>query len=188
MPKRSIREAILSQRRHLSAEVCFARSLKVQQRVLQTPIYQQAETLALYSPVRNEVFTEEIFQSALDHRKRIAYPLVRGNEIDFIEVVRREDLQPGTFGVLEPCSGATIGVRDLDLLVVPGVAFDLAGHRLGYGKGFYDRALHLIAGQGRLIGLCFEMQIVNELPAQSHDVRMDLIVTENRIIRQSLQP
>ncbi len=183
MPKRSIRDAILSQRRHLSAELCFAHSLKVQQCVIGTEAFQQAGSLAIYSPVNNEVFTEAIFSAARASSKRVAYPRVRDQDIDFIEVDSRDDLRPGTFGVLEPGPGEVVPLEELDLLIVPGVAFDVEGHRLGYGKGFYDRALHLIANRGRLMGLCFELQLLPGLPAQPHDVRMDVIVTENRIIR-----
>ena len=98
--------------------------------------------------------------------------------MQFVEVDDLAALSKGAFGLLEPKGGLTASVADLDLMVVPGVAFDRTGHRLGYGKGFYDRELHATGFSGVLIGFCFEFQLLDRLPAESHDVPVDYIVTE----------
>lgn len=181
MPKRSIREELLARRQHLAADTCLGRSLAAQERFLQTPEFTASTVLGLYSPVRNEVFTEEIFTVARRSGKMVAYPRVRGALLEFVAVMEREELVSGAFGILEPGGTQAVPLAALDLIVVPGVAFDLGGHRLGYGKGYYDRFLH--ERRGHLAGLCFDFQLVGTLPAESHDVRMDMVVTEDRTLR-----
>ncbi|BCR04170.1 5-formyltetrahydrofolate cyclo-ligase [Desulfuromonas versatilis] len=183
MPKKSIRGRMLAQRRHLAAETCFAQSLHIQQNLLDTPEFAAARSVALYSPVYNEVFTEELFHAACRAGKRVAYPRVRGEVLEFLEVPAIGDLRPGAFGILEPVGSAALEVAQLDLLVVPGVAFDEGGYRLGYGKGFYDRVLHGCQNRGILVGLCFKFQLVSSLPVETHDIGMDMLVTEEQVLR-----
>jgi 5-formyltetrahydrofolate cyclo-ligase len=178
MPKRSIRADLLARRKHLAAETCLSHSLRIQQGLLQAVEFQAATAIALYSPILNEVFTEELFRAACSAGKVIAYPRVRGSELEFVRVLKTGDLAPGAFGVLEPTGDQLVAPAALDMVVVPGVGFDRQGGRLGYGKGFYDRGLHGSQRPGCLVGLCFELQLVERLPAESHDVCMDIIITE----------
>lgn len=180
MPKRSIRDELLARRRHLAVETCLGRSLAAQQSLLLAPEFVAATVVALYSPVRNEVFTEEIFTEARRCGKIVAYPRVRGALLEFVEVKERQELETGAYGILEPCGVHVVPLAALELIVVPGVAFDLAGHRLGYGKGYYDRLLHEC--RGLLVGLCFDFQLVEKLPAEAHDVRMNMVVTDERTL------
>ncbi|MEZ4600018.1 MAG: 5-formyltetrahydrofolate cyclo-ligase [Syntrophotaleaceae bacterium] len=179
MPKKSIRAEVLTRRRHLAAETCLRWSLSAQERLLESSEFRRAAAVALYSPVQNEVFTEMLFHQAVQHGKLVTYPRVRGSELEFVQVDESSNLQPGAFGVLEPRGDRVVETSRLDLVVVPGVAYDREGHRLGYGKGFYDRCLHGKRRPRFLAGLCFELQIVNKLPAEAHDVRMDMVMTEN---------
>ncbi len=183
MPKKSIRERILFRRKNLDDATCLAHSLSIQNRLLDTIEYSEAAAIALYSPIHNEVCTEAVLHAAHVSGKKVAYPRVRGDHLDFIEVDELSDLQPGAFGVLEPVGSTCVSASDLDMLVVPGVAFDLEGYRLGYGKGFYDRALHCGLSRGTLVGLCYEFQLVAELPIETHDIGMDLLITEERLFR-----
>ncbi len=178
MPKRSIRADLLARRKHMAAETCLSHSLRIQQALLQTSEFCSAAAIALYSPVLNEVFTEDLFRVASSAGKLIAYPRVRGSELEFVQVLKAGDLAPGTFGVLEPTGDQLVTPAALDMVVVPGVGFDRQGGRLGYGKGFYDRGLHSSQRPGCLVGLCFELQLVDQLPAESHDICMDIIITE----------
>lgn len=181
MPKRSIREEMLARRQHLAADTCLACSLLAQQRLLLTPEFTAASVVGLYCPVRNEVFTEEIFTAARLAGKAVAYPRVRGDQLDFVEVKQREELVPGAYRILEPSGAKIVPLPALEMIVVPGVAFDFTGHRLGYGKGYYDRFLQ--EGRGPLVGLCFDFQLVSKLPAEDHDIRMDLLITDKRMLR-----
>jgi len=186
MPKQSIREKLLSRRKHLSAESCLSRSLTIQQRLLETCEFQDAAVIALYSPILNEVFTEEIFRRAQKAGKLVAYPRVCGTGLEFVATSSAGEMSHGAFNVLEPTGTRTIPFEALEMVVVPGVAFDQNGHRLGYGKGFYDRVLHPGGKRPFLVGLCFEMQIVASLPTEIHDVAMDLLITEERVLRLGL--
>lgn len=188
MPKRSIRETLLQQRRHLSLDTCLAKSLQAQARLMTSKEFTAAAIIALYQPVFNEVFTEAIFHGSRQAGKVVVYPRVRGTALEFVRVDELAGLVPGRFGILEPVGTEQVAVASIDLMVVPGVAFDPGGHRLGYGKGFYDRALHAQPLGGVLVGLAFDFQIVPELPAESHDIPMDLLVTEERIIQTGMQP
>ncbi len=178
MPKRSIRADLLARRKHLAAETCLSHSLQIQQFLLQTAEFQAATAIALYSPVLNEVFTEQLFRAACDADKLVAYPRVCGADLEFVRVAGPGDLSPGSFGVLEPTGNQLVSPGALDMAVVPGVGFDLQGGRLGYGKGFYDRGLHSSQRPKCLVGLCFELQLLEKLPAENHDVHMDIIITE----------
>jgi 5-formyltetrahydrofolate cyclo-ligase len=182
VPKTSIRKDMLSRRRHLAAETSMTWSLQAQERFLALPEFGDAGCIALYSPVLNEVFTENIFAEARRLGKQVAYPRVTEDALEFVAVEDHRDLEPGAFGILEPSSsGKAVPVR-IDLLAVPGVAFDRSGHRLGYGKGFYDRALRALSPRALFVGLAFEMQLREALPAEGHDVRLDLLVTEEQVL------
>ncbi|MFA5517073.1 MAG: 5-formyltetrahydrofolate cyclo-ligase [Desulfuromonadales bacterium] len=180
MPKTLLRSKMLARRRQLATDRCLAWSLRIQQALAELPEFVSASAIGLYSSVGNEVFTEELFRSG--QGKKIAYPRVLGNDLEFVQIASLGELCPGTFGILEPIGSNVVSVASLDLIVVPGVAFDLSGHRLGYGKGFYDRVLH-DPERGTVAGLAFERQLVEALPAEQHDIRMDLVITENRLLR-----
>jgi 5-formyltetrahydrofolate cyclo-ligase len=188
MPKKSIRTAMLAQRRHLAAVTCAAMSHAAQVRLLETPEFSRAKALALYSPILNEVFTEELFQAARRLGKRVAYPRVCGDSLEFVEVTRLEELRPGVLGVLEPAGSLVLPAGALDLMLVPGVSFDQAGFRLGYGKGYYDRFLHAADRCPCLVGFCFDFQLIADLPMESHDVGMNMVVTESRTWRFFTNP
>jgi 5-formyltetrahydrofolate cyclo-ligase len=185
MPKKSIRGSMLDRRKHLAAETCLSHSVRIQQRILHLDAFRQAAALALYSPVWNEVFTEEVFREARRQGKSVVYPRVRGSDLDFVAVEALEELASGTFGVLEPLGDALVAPGALDMVLVPGVAFDLQGNRLGYGKGFYDRVLCGTRRPALVVGLCFEFQLVDRLPIEEHDACLDLLVTEEREYRFS---
>lgn len=185
MPKPSIRRAMLALRKQMPAAECLTKSLQVQQRFMLLPEFGAANVVALYSPFRNEVFTEEIFRKARLRGKRIAFPRVGENALEFQEVSELSELTSGSFGILEPAGGRRISLEEIDLMAVPGLAFCMQGYRLGYGQGFYDRVLHGVTRRSMLAGLCFEQQLVSELPIEEHDIPMDLILTEARTHRCS---
>ncbi len=182
MPKRPLREKLLAARRHCSAETCLHLSLLVQERFLAGATYRQAACIGLYSPVLNEVHTELVARRCLDEGKRLAYPRVKGGLIEFAEVAGLDELAPGAFGVAEPVGGRMVALSEVDVLVVPGVAFDGAGYRLGYGKGCYDRVLAGCPGALERVGFAYEFQVVAELPVDSHDCRLTQLVTEQRLL------
>lgn len=185
MPKRSLRSHLLAQRRGLSHDVWSSHSHAAQLNLLSLDEYCRAECVALYAPAHNEIDTGLIMTAAFQAGKRVLYPAVCGHHMVFRLVERIEELKEGAFGILEPCpTGVDHHADEADLIVVPGVGFDLLGHRIGYGKGFYDRFLDHPGRRAHLIGLCHDFQVTTgAIPADSHDIPMEIIVTDTRIIR-----
>jgi len=183
MPKRAIRQQSLGRRLRLDDAELRHLSEAAQRRLLGQEIYASAGLVAIYSPIQNEVATDLVAQAAWRSGRELAYPRVTGEQLEFCLVSEVDQLLPGKFGVLEPSGTEVVATELIDLLLVPGVAFDLRGHRLGYGKGFYDR---LLTGPGRprlAIGFAFEIQVWPALPRQSHDQTLDQLITEKTIRR-----
>lgn len=184
MPKTVLRQSILARRRALSAEERHAADIRAQQYLLDCPEFAAAATVALYAPVHGEVATGLLMEEASARGKRLLYPAVRHGSIEFCAVALASALRKGTYGIAEPGPECPrVDVAEADLIVVPGVAFDRRGHRIGYGKGYYDRALHRLEGQGHLVGLCYEFQLVEKIVGEPHDVIMDMIVTDTKVVR-----
>lgn len=185
MPKRSLRSQLLAARRALSHESWRASSHAAQLNLLSLEEYMRAECVALYAPAHNETDTGLILSSAFQSGKRVLYPAVCGERMVFRRVEHIEALQEGAFGILEPWPiGVDHQADEADLIVVPGVAFDLAGHRIGYGKGFYDRFLQHPGRTAHLVGLCHDFQLTDEaIPADPHDIPMEIVVSDTRVIR-----
>ena len=185
MPKHSLRSQLLAQRRALNHDSCHASSRAAQLKLLSLDEYARAECIALYAPAHNETDTGLILSAAFQAGKRVLYPAVCGHQMVFRRVERVEALQEGAFGILEPCpTGIDHQADEADLIVVPGVAFDLSGHRIGYGKGFYDRFLQHLGCTAHLIGLCHDFQLIDgAIPVDLHDIPMEIIVSDKRIIR-----
>lgn len=182
MEKHEIRQQLLLRRKQLEKPLWLDLSLLVQQRLLDSECFARAETLALYSPVNNEVHTDKLLAVARLQEKRICFPRVCGETLQFVEVESAAELQPGTFGVAEPVGGKVLQGQQIDLVVVPGVAFDREGFRLGYGKGFYDRELSRMSPQTISVGLCYDFQLCDVLPVEAHDQQLDYVATETRLI------
>lgn len=185
MPKRSLRAQLLAERRSLNHHLWLTSSRAAQQNLLSLAEFQQAECIALYAPAHNETDTSLLLTAAFESGKRVLYPAVCGQKMVFRLLESLESLQKGAFGIMEPCPACTEhGVDEVDLIVVPGVAFDLTGHRIGYGKGFYDRFLHHSGRTAHLVGLCHDFQLIEgPIQVDQHDIPMEIVVTEIRIVR-----
>lgn len=184
MPKSAVRQAMLAQRRKLSVPLVQALSRAAQEQMQSLPIFQQARSIALYVATHNEVDTNQLCVQAMAAGKHVLYPALVGHTLEFRQHEINGSLVRGGFGIGEPPLGSPVWQPDeLDLIVVPGVAFDRHGRRIGYGKGYYDRVLHTLEGSGRLWGLCYDFQLINEIIHMPHDALMDGVVTEHRVIR-----
>jgi 5-formyltetrahydrofolate cyclo-ligase len=125
-----------------------------------------------------------ILETSIAAGKRVLYPAVCGERMVFRQVQGMGCLSEGCFGILEPCPTGDDHLADEpDLIVVPGVAFDGYGHRIGYGKGYYDKFLQHPGRKAHLIGLCHDFQLIDgTIPAERHDIRMEILVTDRRVI------
>ncbi len=192
MPKRSLRAQLLEQRRQLSHDARFAANRDAQLNLLSLDEFGQAAVIALYAPIHNEIGTAMIMDSCFAANKVVLFPAVSGRHMSFRRVHSLDQLRKGAFGIPEPAPDAPVyGVERIDLMVVPGVGFDLSGHRIGYGKGYYDGFLQQREGEVPfLVGLCHDFQLTyGGVVPESHDIPMDVIVSETRIVRiQSFPP
>lgn len=186
--KESIREEIKNKREKLSREDVEDKSKLVKEKLFSLPEFQAAKTIAFYVALKksNEVETEGMIKEALTMGKQVLVPITDliENRIILSEIKNWDDLVPGSFGILEPLPEVRkiYPYEAVRLAIVPGVAFDLECHRVGYGLGFYDSFLSKLTKYIPKIGLAFEMQIMENLPKESHDIKLDKIITEERII------
>ncbi|MBI4228367.1 MAG: 5-formyltetrahydrofolate cyclo-ligase [Deltaproteobacteria bacterium] len=150
--------------------------------LFQLPCYKLAESIALYFPIKNEVNTYKIFRNAMESGKKVYFPRVEGSFLRFHAVDSTKDLKSGNFGIPEPnANSPTILTEDLDLVIVPGLVFDIAGGRFGYGKGYYDRSTKLVNKEKR-IALAYSFQIQYSIPVSKNDIDMGVLITESGIV------
>jgi 5-formyltetrahydrofolate cyclo-ligase len=180
-----LRAAAIFRRRSLSRPNCQLWSRSIQTKALKLPQYLAARAIALYSPAQNEVDTEAIREDALTAGKQVYFPkLSRGAGPEFVQIFSKADLVAGRFGIAEPAGTNRLSLEDCASLslFIPGVLFDRRGHRLGRGGGWYDRALAQFHNGGVFIGLAYEIQIVDSLPAEAWDQKVHYVITENKVI------
>ncbi|MFH0738023.1 MAG: 5-formyltetrahydrofolate cyclo-ligase [Candidatus Micrarchaeota archaeon] len=177
--KAALRKDMLRKRDALSKEDVASMSGRIAKSLRKCDRYAKAKTVAFYLPKGNEVDTSGMIKAAQKDGKEVIVP-VTDHQITFFRFVSQDDLSPGRFGIQEPRS-RTIPSKEPDVIIVPGVSFGLCMHRLGYGKGYYDR--YLSKSPAYRIGVCFDFQVAEKLPHHEDDERMDEILTEKRAIK-----
>jgi 5-formyltetrahydrofolate cyclo-ligase len=149
--------------------------------------YSNAQTVMFYVDVRTEVRTRQSFAEALTHGKRIVIPFCVESELELFHLESMDELSIGMYKILEPREDLRsredkrVEVLELDLIMVPGVAFDRSGARMGHGFGYYDKLLEHARPDCPLVALAFECQLFPEIPVGSHDIYMDKVVTESAV-------
>ncbi len=173
---------MIAERLKLEPEEHRGKSILIQRKLMSLPIFDRSRRVAIYASFRGEVETWLIFEEGLRERKEMLLPIVREGGIDFALATNREELGPGRYGILVPPQEPERfrAPEEIDLILVPAVAFDMEGYRLGYGAGYYDQAL--IKMRGKKVGLAFDFQILDKLPSTPSDARVDMIITETRMI------
>lgn len=154
-------------------------SVLVQERVAQSKEFEKALVVGAYYPKGSEVRTALVIGIAKEEGKKVALPRTEDYNMRFFEFEPADKLVEGKFGILEPMPIKP--VKQVDLLLVPGVAFDLMGSRIGYGKGYYDRFISE-GGASFSMGLAYSIQVVNKLPIGRFDRRLGALATENAIL------
>ncbi len=176
--KSGLRRALIARRKQMDAGMRSLHSRRIAGRLYASPCWKRARTIFCYAGTGWEVETEEIIRMALLQGRRVGVPLCRGGGImEAHEIPSWETLVPGAFQIPEPgCGTPVLPPEAFDLAIVPAVAFDREGYRLGRGGGYYDRYLE----QTNCVkaGLCFESFLLPSVPHEAHDVRMDRIFTE----------
>lgn len=183
--KKAIRAEILKARRDLTEEIIREDSHKIAEKILSMDVYKRAKTVYLYIDCKGEASVREIFLAALSDGKRVAAPRVFGEDMRFFYITSMEDLESGYFQIPEPKTTLPKAEDEDALLLVPGVAFDRKCHRLGYGKGFYDRYLSVHPNHPT-IALALDFQIQEEVPSDTFDVLPDMVVTPESIFEKQM--
>jgi len=162
-------------------------SERIVRRFMDLAEYEKAGTVMFYVDVRDEVRTRHALPEALASGKRIVVPYCLNGELELFWLENMDELELGMYRILEPrvelrdVAAKRLTPTDLDLVMVPGVAFDRNGGRTGHGKGYYDKLLQHARKDAPLVALSFECQLFDEIPAESHDIFMDKVVTEDSV-------
>ncbi|GBE36981.1 putative 5-formyltetrahydrofolate cyclo-ligase [bacterium BMS3Bbin07] len=184
--KSRLRAEVIRKRDSIPLEVRKAKDRMIRERLSGLTEYRNAGTVMLFASFRTEVDTIPIIADALTEGKRVVLPKVDGakKELRLYNIRSVDELIPGYMGIPEPgvVEGREVAPEELELIVMPGVAFDERGGRLGYGGGYYDRLIAGIRRRPPLVAVAYEEQVVPEVPVADHDIRVDRIVTDRRVI------
>ena len=184
--KAEIRKEILNIRNNMDEKEARRKSQIIIDRLKNTEEYKNSANIMVYMDFKNEVNTKIFIQEALREGKSIVIPYtdIENVKIIPVKILSLSDLVPCRFGYLEPALENTdkpYDIKLLDLIVVPGVVFDKRKNRVGFGKGYYDRLLINKKPGAKAIALAYEFQVTEEVPEEEHDIKMDKLITEERI-------
>lgn len=189
--KNKMRQEIKEQRKNLTCDERERCDSKICERLRQLWLYRESQTVFTYVSLADETDTKKFIERALEDGKRVVVPrCIKGTRnMEFCVINSLEDLEEGSFGVLEPKAECEVYKDYSDgFCIVPALAFDRKGYRLGYGKGYYDRFLADFCG--KTVGICYNRFVVPEIPRGKYDKSVDLIITEKKVIstRQEVLP
>ena len=180
--KSALRKHLLEKRDATSAELRDIVSEKIHENLKKISSYTNSQNIACYFPIGSEVDTHDIMLNILEQGKNLLLPKIVNDNIEFYIVPNLETLEKGSFEIMEPKSSCDKAEK-IDCVLIPTVGASKLGVRLGYGKGYYDRFLS--STDAVKISLTYSKQIVKSIPSNSHDVKMDWIVTEDENIKIS---
>lgn len=181
--KSALRATARARRRALTTAQRRRRSLAAAANLLGLEEVRAASAVGLYAPLADEVDPQPAATALRELGVAVVLPRVTGDHLELVEVDDLRDLRPGFRGVLEPQGAA--GRPEVEVLVVPGLAFDRRGGRLGQGGGHYDRLLADLPAATLRVGLSFACQVVDEVPREPHDEPIDVLVTEEEVVRHA---
>lgn len=180
--KTSLREFLLEKRDGTSFDLMKIASKSILKKLKKIESFRNAQKIGAYYPIGSEIRTQDIMQEALSEGKEVFLPKVIGKNIEFRKIENFSNLENGSFDIMEPRNECPVD-NNLDVILVPAVGISPTGVRLGYGHGFYDR--FLAENKIETISLTFEKQIIKNIPRSDHDVIINWIVTEDRVIDTS---
>ena len=177
--KKDIRKRVLTERNLLSKEIWTEKSHRIYEKVIAHPFFLNAEEIYCYIDFKNEVGTRNILETAWSLGKKVAVPKIAGEYMEFHYINDFQKLSSGYCGILEPTIQNPADGRSA-LVIMPGAVFDKAKHRIGYGKGYYDQYLAKHPDY-QTMALAFELQMLENKPADMHDICPEIIITEEQI-------
>ena len=174
LDKKAVRQMVRAEIAKLSKEEKTSLSTAIFDKIYQLEEVEQSSTIALFVALGDEPQTD-LAIAKLAKTKRVVVPRIEGKEMEFYDI--SEGVQKGAFGIMEPVATTPIEPSEIDVMIVPGVAFTPSGARLGRGKGFYDKYLSHSDFRAYTIGVCYPCQVVEELPTEEHDKRLDCVIS-----------
>jgi 5-formyltetrahydrofolate cyclo-ligase len=177
--RKSLRSFLLEKRDNTSFDFMKIASEKIQKRLKKINAYRDAQKIGVYYPIGSEVLTQDIIQELLSNGKDVFLPKVIGKKMEFRKISNFSSLEKGSFDIMEPKDDCQTD-NSLDVVLVPTVGISPVGVRLGYGHGFYDK--FLAEHKTTTISLTLEKQIVKNIPKSEHDIIINWIITEDRIL------
>jgi len=183
--KQQLRTQLKKKRLALSEQQVATFSKQILAQLTRTKEYKQAKQILLYHPIQNEVDPTTLFRTTTTN-KTFCLPRIcsKTNRLHIHKITDPQTLKTGKFKIKEPGTKHQIIARkNIDLVITPGLAFDTQGHRIGYGKGYFDRLFKNLSTKAFKIALAYDFQIIENVPAEKHDQKVDLIVTEKRKIK-----
>ncbi len=183
--KAEIRALAIQLRQNLAEK--DRRSAAICERFRAIPQFRGAETVLVFMHIRDEVRTTDLVAHLLQSGKKAVIPYCAGNNLELYHLTDLTELSPGVLGIPEPrpslrsLAERRVTPEELDLLAVPGVAFDPGGGRVGYGRGYFDRLLRKLRAGAVSVGIAFQCQLFDRVPMESHDVPLDAVATEDAL-------
>ena len=175
MDKKALRQQIRQRKQQMTEEQITEKSRLLAEQFAACPLYRQAKTVYGYLPYNQEVRTVPMLEQALRDGKQVAVPKVYGDEMRFIYMTDLSLVEKGYAGIPEPVADLPVADDPTALVLMPGLAFDGAGHRIGYGGGFYDKFLAKEPNHPTL-ALCYSFQVVDEIPVEEFDKPVDCVL------------
>lgn len=181
--KLTLRKQMRAVREALPATACDTRSTKAIERVLELDAFREASVVLAFASIRNEVRTRELMEAVWSAGRRLVLPRVVDEELELRLVARETALVEGAFSVPEPPGELErVEPGEIDFALVPALAIDARGYRIGYGGGYYDRLLPQLANAATC-AIAYDFQLIAEMPELPFDVAVDWVVTDERLIR-----
>jgi len=175
MDKTQLRKEMKARKRAMTEADIRLRSQRLCEKFLQSEAYRNAKTIYGYLPYNQEVLTWDALRQAIQDGKNVAVPKVYGQDMNFIYITDFSQIDTGYCGIPEPIADTPVADDKTALVLMPGLAFDREGHRIGYGGGFYDRFLSEEPDHPTL-ALCYDFQILDDLPTEEFDIPVDTVI------------
>jgi len=184
--KTEVRKELLRKRDCIPPEVRKVKNRLIRERLLSLAEFKNATIIFFFASFRTEVDTAELIRTSLSTGKRVVLPKVEkdSQELRLYEIRDFGELSPGYLGIPEPpVREGQMSINDVDLVIIPGAGFDISGSRIGYGGGYYDRLLAGLQKPVPVIAPAYEEQVVDVIPSEPHDIKVQIIATDSRLIR-----
>ncbi len=178
--KKELRKKILGIRNNMLKEDVENNSRIITDKIISLDIYKQSKVVFIYMDFNNEVMTSYLIRHMFSDKKRVvvSYTDTVNNVLILSEIIEKADMILNPFGYYVPKNILPVAIEEIDLVIVPGVVFDKNLNRIGFGKGYYDKILNKLKSSAKKVAVAHEFQVLENIPSEEHDVKMDMIITE----------